>query len=181
MTYPTQMIRKEKVLQFHIVDHLHGEHELKGYYLAHISNVFDGREADNYFRTYFESTGLENTILNKKVDSALTLVYNKSCKHLLIESDNDTQDGRYATVICISISEDRLEEWLFLLEGDIESAIINSSGDSDFFDYMPNFVNIFRQVCILVAQPERYNNLLKKVGPVHTEIDEEYEFYHESA
>tara|TARA_R110000851_G_scaffold225596_1_gene378396 strand:- start:100 stop:651 length:552 start_codon:yes stop_codon:yes gene_type:complete len=179
--YPIQTTMEGDKLQFHIVDHLHGEHKFEGYKIARLDNIFDGMEADKYFTAYFESSDLKGTALYKKVRSATALAYEKLCKHHLLESDNDTQNGQSSTIVCIHVRVAQVDHWLAFLESDVESAIINSSGDDDFYDYMPNFVNIFRQVCILVGQPERYNKLLTKVGPLHIGHDEEYEFYHESA
>ena len=137
--------------------------------------VYNYFQLDEAFGIYFDIlepnlSKQEKKKRSEQIDKVVKKVFSTLARDKVLECERD--DGHFGTVHKYTLHIEAIDNFLFGFEKELNFVIPNASGDDDIYDYMPNYVNMFRQCCILLGQPERYNMLMKKFPPV----DEEYYF-----
>jgi hypothetical protein len=64
-------------------------------------------------------------------------------------------------------------EYCDIFEEEVRKAVEDAGGDDDYYDYMPSFVDLFRQFCELAGLKDRYNKLAEWIE----ETQEDYNYY----
>lgn len=89
---------------------------------------------------------------------------------LMVDEDPDTSYDRYIQVTIwfdfYSTPEQAQKAFLGYLDMLSQiclEQIINAGGDDDFFDYVPCFVDFYRQICEIMHLPEHYNQFVSQI------------------
>ena len=135
-----------------------------------IRDVWNGYD----YEELFEQAGI------KDVEEKLIKAFNERFKGIMEWND---EDGYFNGCDVIRLTLwDKLgefskgctaEEYCDLFEAEVRKAIEEASGDDDYYDYMPSFVDVFRQFCQLAGFEERYNKLAEWIE----ETQEDYNYY----
>ena len=118
--------------------------------------------------------------LTKKVVRKTLEIYKKPNHHVYLEEFVTTTDwvgDFYAITFWVETKEDLLKAltaFLDKLQGMVENAIEEESGgDDSFFDYVPSYVDTFRQACQYLGEHKRYNDFTKWVKKIDKEFYDE--------
>lgn len=161
----------------------HGEYPIPTMNNVHVRDVWDGFDAQEIIAAalFDGERKYDNEELNKLVEKAFRKIVFDPDRYegepYMINDENDISDEVFGHIRCITIwgnnQEETLNKYLDLYESEVRQAIENASGDDSFFDYMPNFVDTFRQICELFGYKDRYNKMIQE----YLLNDSDYEFY----
>ena len=175
--------------EIYVVD-IHREHSIPTMKdVVSIQQIWDNYRVDDVF----EDAGFDE----EKRKELIKIVFEKRAAAALVEGRLafDLEEERLETAMENNVWEIRfyrindqsdtefhamIQDWLDKFEIVVTKAITEAGGDDDFFDYMPNFVDIFRQACELLGCSEQYNACIKPFLGVESEGGCVYEFYVDS-
>lgn len=172
------ILKKDEITSFLIVDY-HQEYPIPEMLRVSVRKVWDGGDAQDIIKIIKEKhPELISTKEELLVEAFIGNLGIPNKVNDYFEDLDEVKDDASSIVHSITIwepSKELIEDYLDLYEVRAWGAIIGAGGDDDFFDYMPNFVDTFRQVCEYLGDKERYNKMIKKARSIET--DPQFEFY----
>lgn len=148
-----------------LVEHLHyGEYQLPE--LAGITSrhAFSGFACSEYIQDAFPE------ITNEENDKLVEKVYNKRIKEHEGKYGQickfDTEDGQtdLLTITLWTYDKSQLIKSLGEIYNSAINAFNNSSGDDDYYDYMPGYLTCVAQIMELTGNETEYQHLLKLIN-----------------
>jgi len=149
--------------EFYIQD-FHGEYEIPTTPSISVREIFDEGQVSDLFT----DVGIQN------VEEMTRIIYDKRVpKRFRKYFDNEEFEGTvWRVVVWIKpskIANDQeinnymdnqaFDGYLREFGAKVFEAVVNASGDDDYYDYMPTFVGIFRQFCLITNRKEIWNQI----------------------
>lgn len=145
------------VITLYIYD-MHGEHPIPKSTGVHIREHFNGHQCQEYLDKLNNPEG-DSEIMLKNIFRE----YKKECWPTFDPVALDDADIPWGIIHAIHINKDWLNNWLIQYKIAIKEAMLNHGGDDDFYDYLPGFVDTYRQVCDYLDIPETFRITLREV------------------
>ena len=141
----------------------HGEHPIPTFPNVIIREHWNGYMIRRAFKLAFKSLRISN------INQLMQTDFLKETKGCFEEVDTDYGHVWHITIV----GEENILPYIKYYQQQIIKAIENTGGDDDFYDYMPNFVDTFYQLCKLFNQLELFEATLAP----YRDHPREYEFY----
>jgi hypothetical protein len=131
-----------------------------------VKEVWDGYNVSDILDAAIKDTELNHIELIEKAFNKLICDPNMIPRLEFEKEDKDKLAAGYCYVFKVTIRKhtgleihDWIDQWLEQLDLIIKDA----GGDDDICDYVPSFIDLFRQVCEALSLPHKYNDFVDKL------------------
>lgn len=153
-----------------LIQEVHGEYSMPEMPGVTVRHVWHGSDVEDYIESLKDH-------LNISTEEALVKAFDANIKAHSSEANGagvayDTEDDylHHSNILWITFwagytreaLEQLIQSYMQTLEGLVEKAMEESSGDDDYFDYMPSYVDQYRQLCEYFGDPfiDNYNEMI---------------------